>query len=184
MANPLETRQIARDTFMRVPGTRMWRKLYGPEELKPVEEAALEWHAKYLGGEWLPDSPARTAKKRRPRLIAWVNESCTGCENCIPFCPVDCIEHTPAPIYPDDHSPTRTIMIRYEECIGCELCAKACDSANAGYNAIYMVPTDSFEEEFGVRVSDDLRRHPAGWYFPAYKEVAERMLRERSAPAD
>jgi len=170
---------MGRDTFMEVASLKMWRKLYGPDELKPVEESAREWHKKYLGGEWLPESPAKTEKKKRPRIIAWVNESCTGCENCIPFCPVDCIEHTPAPIYPGDHSPTKTVMIRYDECIGCELCAKACDSANAGYNAIYMVTTDSFEEELGVKVADGLLRRSAEGYWAEYKEVAERVSRGR-----
>ena len=29
------------------------------------------------------------------QLMAVVNESCTGCEACIPFCPVDCIDMLP-----------------------------------------------------------------------------------------
>ena len=35
-------------------------------------------------------------KKRKPRLMAVVDEdSCTGCQVCVPFCPVDCIETVP-----------------------------------------------------------------------------------------
>ena len=170
-----ETKIIGKDTFMEVSGTEMWRKLYGPDTLKPVQESAREWDDKYLRGEWLPDSPVKTEKKRRPRLMAWVNEACTGCENCIPFCPVDCIEHTPIPLYPADHSPTRTVMIRYDERIGCELCAKACDSANAGYNAIFMLMTDSFEAEHKIQISDELVRRPSDEYFAIYKKVADRM---------
>ena len=46
-------------------------------------------------------------KKNRPRKIAWVDEdNCTGCQACVPFRPVDCIEpvaldkHTFPPIPP------------------------------------------------------------------------------------
>ena len=32
-------------------------------------------------------------KKKKPRLMAVVDEdSCTGCQVCVPYCPVDCIE--------------------------------------------------------------------------------------------
>ena len=32
-------------------------------------------------------------KKKKPKLIAVVDEdNCTGCQVCVPFCPVDCIE--------------------------------------------------------------------------------------------
>ena len=35
-------------------------------------------------------------KKRKPRLMAVVDEdNCTGCQVCVPFCPVDCIETVP-----------------------------------------------------------------------------------------
>ena len=38
----------------------------------------------------LPDTV--NVKKTRPRKIAWVDEdNCTGCQACVPFCPVDCI---------------------------------------------------------------------------------------------
>ena len=41
----------------------------------------------------VPEIPAKyTRKKKRPKSLAQVIEpSCTGCEVCIPFCPVDCI---------------------------------------------------------------------------------------------
>ena len=35
-------------------------------------------------------------KKKKPKLIAVVDEdNCTGCQVCVPFCPVDCIEPVP-----------------------------------------------------------------------------------------
>ena len=39
-------------------------------------------------------------KKKKPKLIAVVDEdNCTGCQVCVPFCPVDCIEPTPIEKY-------------------------------------------------------------------------------------
>ena len=35
-------------------------------------------------------------RKKEPRLLAVINQDgCTGCEACIVFCPVDCIEIVP-----------------------------------------------------------------------------------------
>ena len=39
-------------------------------------------------------------KKKKPKLIAVVDEdNCTGCQVCVPFCPVDCIEPVPKEKY-------------------------------------------------------------------------------------
>lgn len=39
-------------------------------------------------------------KKKKPHLMAVVDEdSCTGCQVCVPFCPVDCIELVPKEKY-------------------------------------------------------------------------------------
>ncbi len=71
----------------------------------------------------------------QPRLLAVITESCTGCEVCLDFCPVDCIERsspTPSPqLRP-------LVQIREEDCIGCRLCAKICEQL--ALNAIAMVP--------------------------------------------
>ncbi len=71
----------------------------------------------------------------QPRLLAVVTESCTGCEVCVDFCPVNCIERpslTPSP------RPSTPVLIREEDCIGCRLCANVCEQLTL--NAIAMVP--------------------------------------------
>lgn len=89
-------------------------------------------------------------KKSRPRLIAVVNPSCTGCEVCVDFCPVDCIDDAS----PAEHAGTGIppIQIQVEECIGCQVCAKVCEEL--ALNAIEMVSVDEFEGRFGIRIND------------------------------
>ncbi|MFN3476042.1 MAG: ferredoxin family protein [Candidatus Methylomirabilales bacterium] len=100
----------------------------------------------------LPQVTKPTTKKKRPRLIAVVTEACTGCEACLAFCPVDCIDHelpggeTGAVIPP--------VRIRWQECIGCQLCARACEAL--AWNAIEMLPIEEFEREYGVTITDGL----------------------------
>ena len=42
----------------------------------------------------IPELPDYAKEKRkRPKMVALVDEdNCTGCQACVPFCPVDCIE--------------------------------------------------------------------------------------------
>ena len=77
-----------------------------------------------------------------PRFLAVVTESCTGCEVCLDFCPVDCIERSsptsnPRPLTPNPR-PHTLVQIRDEDCIGCRLCANVCEQLTL--NAIAMVP--------------------------------------------
>jgi NAD-dependent dihydropyrimidine dehydrogenase PreA subunit len=70
----------------------------------------------------------------RPRLVAVVQDDCTGCNTCVDYCLVDCIEPAPA-TSPLPHS----VSIREAECIGCSLCAKVCEELNL--HAIHLVPS-------------------------------------------
>ena len=87
----------------------------------------------------------RSDKKARPRLIAVVSPSCTGCEVCVDFCPVDCIDDLPRTEPIQETIPP--IMIREEECIGCQVCAKVCEELDQ--NAIEMVPVDEGKRAAG-----------------------------------
>jgi electron transport complex protein RnfB len=98
----------------------------------------------------LPQVTKKTTKKKRPRLIAVVNEACTGCEACIEFCPVDCIDHVPPEGYTGAVIPP--IRIRWDECIGCQLCAKACEAL--AWYAIDMIPIEEFEQALGITITD------------------------------
>ena len=94
----------------------------------------------------LPDKVSQ--KKTRPRLMAVVDEdNCTGCSACVPFCPVDCIEKVPKEKY---DIPIPPVQIRFNECIGCQICAKVCTKLT--WDAIRMMPTDKFEEIYGIKI--------------------------------
>ena len=70
-------------------------------------------------------------------------DNCTGCQVCVPFCPVDCIESVPHEKYNIAIPP---VQVRYNECIGCSICARVCTKLT--WDAIRMVPLDEFEERF------------------------------------
>ena len=63
-------------------------------------------------------------RKKKPKTVAVINpDQCTGCEVCIDFCPVDCIDILPGPELP---TLNRLCIINEDICIGCQLCVKYC----------------------------------------------------------
>jgi Na+-translocating ferredoxin:NAD+ oxidoreductase RNF subunit RnfB len=98
----------------------------------------------------VPLLPREMGKKRKtPEFIAVVNEDrCTGCQVCVPFCPVDCIEPVAADKYEDVMIPP--VRVRQDECIGCEICVRAC--AKLTWDAIAMKKVSEFEAETGEKV--------------------------------
>jgi len=77
----------------------------------------------------------KPARKKEPKELAVVHQAgCTGCEACIAFCPVDCIEIVPGLIHPEMN---KLVEIDLDRCIGCKLCAKYCP-----WETIDMYPHD------------------------------------------
>ena len=89
-------------------------------------------------------------KKVKPKWMAVVDEdNCTGCQVCVPFCPVDCIEPVPKDKY--DNTPIPPVQVRFNECIGCQLCSKACGKLT--WDAIRMMKTTDFEQRYGIEIT-------------------------------
>ncbi len=66
----------------------------------------------------------KAPRAKVPKQLAVIDqEGCTGCEACIAFCPVDCIEIVPGPEFPDFNKLVEVDLLR---CIGCQLCARYC----------------------------------------------------------
>ena len=100
----------------------------------------------YKGIPELPDEAH--GKKVRPKVMAVVDEdNCTGCQACIPFCPVDCIEAVPKDKY---DIPIPPVQVRFNECIGCKVCARVCTKLT--WDDIRLMPTDTFEEVYGITI--------------------------------
>src|SRR5271169_533125 len=95
-----------------------------------------------------------TQRKRKPHILAVINECCTGCAGspaCVEYCPVaDCMYWAPD----EDHAPFGRIIVDPLLCIGCKLCtSKGPDGAfleGCPWDAIDMVPLAEFEGENGA----------------------------------
>lgn len=100
----------------------------------------------------IPELPDKiTSKKKKPKLIALVDEdNCTGCQACIPFCPVDCIEPIKSDKYRNTSIPP--VQIRFNECIGCQICARVCTKMT--WDAIRMIATPEIEKKFNIQITE------------------------------
>ena len=106
-----------------------------------------------------PMSHGRTnLRRKKPKLMAVINESCTGCSGspaCVEYCPVEaCMFWAPD----EAHPPFGRIEVDKRLCIGCARCtSKGPDGTfldGCPWDAIDMVPTAQWEAEHGVELPD------------------------------
>src|SRR2546422_8879724 len=99
-----------------------------------------------------------TPRKKKPKELAVITESCTGCAGspaCVPYCPVeDCMFWVPD----EDHPPFGHIELDPFLCIECKKgSSKGPDGAfldGCPWDAIEMVPTDDWEAMHGISLPD------------------------------
>lgn len=101
-----------------------------------------------------PISKGMTDKRKKvPKLLAIINECCTGCAGspaCVEYCPVEnCMYWVPD----EAHPPFGVIRVDPLLCIGCKLCtSKGPNGAfleGCPWDAIDMVPTEEWEAVHG-----------------------------------
>ena len=117
-----------------------------------------------------PMSRGRTdLRKRKPKLLAKINENCTGCAGspaCVAYCPVEaCMFWIPDP----DFQPFGRIEVDKTTCIGCAKCtSKGPDGTfldGCPWDAIEMVNIEEWETEHGVKLPDTPARPVSDWGF-------------------
>lgn len=118
--------------------------------LPPVEE--------FIAGTVVKEEPTSegttTKRKRKPHILAVIEENCTGCAGspaCVDYCPVeDCMYW----VTDSNNPPFGRIEVDPLLCIGCKLCtSKGPDGAfleGCPWDAIEMVPLADFEAAYGA----------------------------------
>ena len=93
-------------------------------------------------------------RKRKPRLIAVINDACTGCAGspaCVDYCP---IKNCMIWVSDDEHPPFGRIEVDSLLCIGCKLCtSKGPEGAfleGCPWDAIDMVSLEDYESVHGA----------------------------------
>ena len=94
-------------------------------------------------------------RKKKPPLLAVINECCTGCAGspvCITYCPVEECMYW---VEDEDNPPFGRIEVDYQLCIGCKKCiSKGPDDTfldGCPWDAIDMVPLAEVEEKLEVK---------------------------------
>ena len=80
-------------------------------------------------------------------MINIIKNKCDYCGACVSICPVDCIEAVPKDKY---DIPIPPVQVRFNECIGCKVCARVCTKLT--WDAIRLMPTDTFEEVYEITI--------------------------------
>ena len=86
------------------------------------EESFKNPYSQAKAEETAQEVTQKPPRKKAPPKLAVINQNgCTGCEVCIVFCPVDCIEIVPGV----EHTQLQQVAeVDLDRCIGCALCAK------------------------------------------------------------